>query len=366
MAKNTSFATRHPYLIGLFKRIVTIIVTWNVLVACFIGTMLFFGIVLVGATVGSQAGNSDTVRTIYGNGSNGLLSIKISGMIMGSNDSGDVFSSLLGDSITYGYDIKEQLRKAAEDSTVSGVILEIDSPGGTIYGSRAIADGIAHYKNTAKKPVYAHIQGSGASGAYWAAASADVIYADYGSIIGSIGVVMGPFQYYNTPLAEDGGLLGGGVVTQNGIESVTITAGTSKDLGNPYRRLTESEVQLLQQSINNEYDEFVRYISTQRDIPENEVRDNIGALIYDPKLALKRKLINAIGSRDDAYQALAKAAEIADDFQVIREESPANSLQTLLGAFTPAKQPQTTTPSLCNLSRSVLAYHGDVTRFCKE
>jgi protease IV len=113
-----------------------------------------------------------------------------------------------------------------DDLSLHGVVLEINSPGGAICGARAIADDVSYYRSKAKKPIYAHVEGLAA---YWAASAADKVIADYGSDIGSIGVIMGPFKYYNTVVNEDSGLFDGGVITQNGIESVSITAGKPKD-----------------------------------------------------------------------------------------------------------------------------------------
>lgn len=350
------------YLKSLAKRVITIIVTWNVVMLCFICTIVVLGIVFGAmALAGEEATTSYT--TVYGDGDNQLLSLRVQGVIVGTDSAAPSFFSSL-DYQTAGYTIKDQLYAAAADDSIKGVILEIDSPGGTIYGARAIADGVKYYKETTKKPVYAHISGTGASGAYWAAASADKIIVDYGSDVGSIGVIMGPFQYYNKVLSEDGGLLGGGVITEGGIESVTFTAGTSKDAGNPYRRLTPQEVSSLQKTVNNEYDNFVAYISERRGIPDATLRNQIGALTYDPKTAAELKLVDRIANRQDAYDLLAEAAKIKDNYAVIQEEHLPGFVESLLGAVTRKPQPQAQKVDLCTLTRSNLVYHGDVTGWC--
>ncbi|HSX17446.1 MAG TPA: S49 family peptidase [Patescibacteria group bacterium] len=239
----------------------------------------------------------------------------------------------------------------------------MSSPGGTIYGARAIADGVAYYKKTTGNPVYAYVEGQAASGGYWAISGADKIIADYGSDIGSIGVIMGPFEYYDTVLAEDGGLLSGGVVTQNGIQSTYISAGKYKDMGNPYRKLSAGEIALLQKSVNNEYDTFVQYVSQHRHIAEATIRDTIGAAAYDNKTALEYKLIDQTGSRDDAYAALAKAAGIQDDFTIVREEQSQGFIESLLSATVRKPQVQAKA-NICSQTQGVLAYHGDVTALC--
>ncbi len=91
---------------------------------------------------------------------------------------------------------------------------------------------------------------------------------------------MGAFSYYDGVTATDGGLLGG-VTTRGGIEYTTISAGRGKDMGSPYRRLTDEERNVLQAGVNDTYDEFVRHIATSRNIAEDVIRDRIGALVYD-------------------------------------------------------------------------------------
>lgn len=365
-----SFSQNHPFIDSLIKRIVRIVVTWNVVVACLIGTLFIFGIIgaVIGVAASSEVVESDvTYRTVHGDGSNQIVSIKVSGIIMGSDDSAGGFADAFS-MAAYGYDIKDQLISEADANTASGIILEIDSPGGTIYGSRAIADGVAYYKSKTNKPVYAHIQGMGASGAYWAAASADKIYVDYGSDVGSIGVIMGPFEYYDKPIATNGGILGGGVVTQNGVESMNITAGTSKDVGNPYRRLTAQELQALQKMVNNEYDEFVKFVSKQRGISDDDIRNKIGAMGYDSKSALELKLVDKIGSRENAYHALAEKAGVQDDFHVVRIEPMPSPIESFLSAAwqAPQKEAKAQSTSACSLSQSVMVYRGDLAALCKK
>lgn len=350
---------RHPYMGSLVKRVISIVVTWNVVMACLIATVVSIGVFLAISAGFSSAASPYT--SIYGNGYSQLLSIKVNGVMLGSSGSDDAFSFFADDSQTYGYDVKDQLYIAAEDPSIAGVILEIDSPGGTIYGATAIADGVKHYREATGKAVYAHIEGLGASAAYWAAASADKVFADHGSSIGSIGVLMGPFEYYDTVVATNGGLFGGGVITQNGIQSTYLTAGKSKDVGNPYRKLTAEETAILQKTVNNEYDGFVRYVSQRRAISETAIRNQIGAMIYDTKSAAELRLIDSVGSRQQAYDALAEAAKVPD-YTVIREYYEPGLADILLGAIN--RKPQPKAADLCALTRGILAYHGDITAWC--
>jgi protease IV len=356
----------HPFMRSLGKLAAYIFVGWNALMLAVFGPLV--ALVIVAAAVsGDEPAVSylDGLTPVVGDtySDNQLLAVSIQGEIIGETD--DPAAAFGG--VTDGYKIKRLLQEAAGRSEIRGVVLEINSPGGTIYGSRAIADGVAYYREQTKQPVYAHIQGAGASGAYWAAVATDRVLADYGSDVGSIGVVMGPFKYYDRPMSETGSLFEGGVVTQNGIQTVTLTAGTSKDVGNPYRRLTTQELSQLQQSLNNEYDQFVKYVAERRHISEGDVRGRIGAMIYDNKTAQDLKLIDGSASRDDAYAQLAKAAKLEEgDYTVMRQVDPAGFVASLLGVLHLGPAPVVKTPyDTCRLAQAKLAYYGEVAALCR-
>lgn len=378
-----SFFTRHPYYKNLIKFAGYIVVGYNTLVICMFLPMFAFMVMMMAmaaAFSGGESASSDvptSYSSVYGNGANQLLSIKVNGIIMGQNDEETSwFNSLSG--ATYGYDVKDQLIAAADDDSIKGVILEIDSPGGTIYGSHAIADGVKYYREQTKRPVYAHVSGMGASGAYWAAVSTDKILADYGSDVGSVGVIMGPFEYYDKVVATDGGLLGGGVVTQNGVQHFNITAGKSKDAGDPYRKLTNEELAIFQGQVNNEYDNFVAYVSERRNIPVETIKGQIGALTYDNKTAINLKLIDGTANRDDAYDELAKAAKVEDDYSIVRESSASGFWSSVFSSVTSLFQPKAQAPAnnataataafntkVCGITKSTMAYYGDVAALCQ-
>ncbi len=326
----------------------------------------------VGATSSSEAETHafSEEKTVYGeeNAKKTFLAVDVNGVIMGEQLDADGWSALLTEGITFGYKIKEQLMKAAKNNDIDGVILVVNSPGGTIFGSQAIADGVAFYKENTDKPVITYISGMAASGGYWSAVAGDLIVADHGTAIGSIGVIYGPFKYYDRVVSEDGGAFVGGVVTQGGVQTTYITAGRSKDIGNPYRQLTQEEIEKLQSNVNDSYDDFVKHIATRRGIGEEFVRSTLGAMIYGEKQALENKMIDMIGSKEAAYRILADRAGVRDDnFRIIRQGSATDFWETVLGALSQKKTPvvQEMTPKLCGLSANVLAYHGDVARLCE-
>lgn len=341
-----------------------------ILICCFIASICFGGFLLL-SSLGEQTSVSGIddkyeYRLLAGEQENEdqILVIKIVGPIYADADL-DGAGGLFGVSGTFGYEIKSQLYNAAEEESVKGIILEINSPGGTINGSAAISDGVEYYREKTGKPVIAWISGMGASGSYWAAASADEIIVDTGSIVGSIGVIFGPLKYYDGVVSE-GGLLEGEVVTVNGIETTYFTAGEGKDFGNPYRDATEAEKDIIQASVNNEYAKFVQYVSERRDIAQSKIREQIGAHVYGVDQALDLKLIDSVGTRQDSYTRVAELAGVSD-YKVVERYLDLGFFDALFGAalndVSPATAQGASLENTCYFCNRAVALHGNPTQF---
>ena len=337
---------------------------------CFgLSLMLFLalpGLILV-AAIAACAGDvdDDGLDHVYGDeGSrNRLLSIPVQGVILGEEpDETSIFGS---PGVVYGYEIKEKLAEAARDNSIDGVILEFETPGGTIFGSQAIYDGIREYQEATGKPVLAFVAGLSASGGMYGMAPADLILADHGSLLGSIGVTMGAFEYWDGLIATEGGLLGGGVTTSGGIEFQPITAGRSKDVGAPYRRLTAEERATLQQSVDDLYDDFVALVSESRGIPEATIREEIGAMVYANDQAEALGLIDGTANRQAAYERAAELAGIADGaWQVMRESGDISLFGGFLGKADAEPAETSERSGICFPAHTALAYYGDPIALC--
>ncbi|MDS3862388.1 S49 family peptidase [Thermosynechococcaceae cyanobacterium BACA0444] len=338
-----------------------------------IGAGLTVLIVILGLILGGdQAKDSDPYEFISGTESSQqrILKININGPILGSPTEGNDpfnFGSLMG--ITYGYDIQADLKKAADDKTIKAVFLEITTPGGTIFGSQAIYDGIKAYQEKTGHPVYAFVEGLSASGGVWAMVGADKIYADYGSYVGSIGILGPNLTYYNQPTAINEGLLGGGVTTTGGIESVTISGGRGKDLGNPFRRPTPEELQQLQAGVDQEYSNFVNHVAQARQIKPETLRTKMGAMIFGNQQAQAYGLIDGTRNRPQTLEALAKAANIQGDYALVRIRPDRQSLlsQLLESSQTSIKEQQAwLNAQTCTLTQyRALAYYGNLHQHCQ-
>jgi protease-4 len=281
-------------------------------------------------------------------------------------------SALAG--VTYGYDVKADLERAADRrETIRGIVLELDTPGGTVVGSRAIADAVAAFRERTGRPVVAYVRGRSLSGGMYAMAGADRVVADHGTLVGSIGVVFGPLPRYRDVVAVDGGLLGGGVETTGGITEEYITAGRSKDIGNPYRDLTDEERRTLQRSVDVSYGQFVDHVAAGRSISAESIRGDLGALLFDEETARSKGLVDEVGNRDEAYALAAELAGLEPgNWQVVRRTRDGGGffgLGARLTGLVRGEHPDASTPVdpaavLCAGGPMLLAYHGPLPRAC--
>jgi len=327
----------------------------------------------IGSNLSSETLEPDLYTFVFGDESsnNYLLKINVEGVILGSPPQGNLYW-FSEEGMVYGYDIQDILIEAAKDSTIKGILLNMQTPGGTIFGSRAIFDGIKAYREKTGNPVVAYVQGMSASGGVLAMVAASEIYADHGSLVGSIGVIGDTLTYFNKPTAIDGGILGGGIVTKEGIEQTIVSAGKGKDLGNPFRRPTKDELKHLQDDVNHEYDLFVKHVAEHRSIDSKLIRDKMGAHVFNNESAKELGLINGTLSYRDAVKRLAELAQIqTDDYQVVQTADKHHGLlSTLLGVLKPNASLPKVSPlksQFCNkFSRLPLVYYGNPLHVCSN
>ncbi|MCS7317552.1 MAG: S49 family peptidase [Candidatus Dojkabacteria bacterium] len=240
---------------------------------------------------------------------NKVVIVGIKGPIL-TEKSGGVFDFLGGVQLVYGREVEKTFDSISKDEDVKAVILDIDSPGGTINGSKIILDAIKEFKEKTGKKVYAFINEVGGSGGYLVAIGADKIYADMGSTIGSIGVITGENRFYDKVLSD------GTIVTENGIYIDIIHKGEGKDMGNPFRKMTEKEKNILLTSAENIYEYFVSEVSKSRGISPEEIKSKIGAYVYDAIVAKQYKLIDEIANLDTLKSNLIKDLNLGDDYGI--------------------------------------------------
>lgn len=189
--------------------------------------------------------------------------------------------------------IKEMLQIAEKDPDIKGLILRIDSPGGTVNASDVIYHEIKRFKNKKALPVYASIDGIGASGAYYIAMAADRVYATPSSITGSIGVIAMKFNIEN-------------LMAKIGIQHEVVKSGDKKDFWSPFRPSTSEEKEIFQKIIDELYGRFLRVIQENRKalIGDEQLRRLADGRVFTAEQALKEKLIDSTGYIDDCLEEL--------------------------------------------------------------
>jgi protease-4 len=193
-----------------------------------------------------------------------------------------------------------QLKTAKADKTVKGLIVRVNSPGGTLSGSDQIHNDILNYRREEGKPIVAFMQGVAASGGYYSSVACDTIIAEPTTITGSIGVIMGYLVLQQ--LLEE----------KLGIQPVIVKAGAKKDWPNSFKAPTEEQLQYLQERIvNPAYKRFVEVVvDGRKELTKEDVNRLADGSIYWANQALEEKLIDDIGYLNDAIEEVKSLAGI--------------------------------------------------------
>ncbi|MBS1997847.1 MAG: signal peptide peptidase SppA [Cyanobacteria bacterium SZAS LIN-2] len=213
--------------------------------------------------------------------------VKLSGMIIDKADAG-VFSSSAGSSSS----VLKELRKALANDKIKGVLLRVNSPGGTVPTSQEIHQAVTALRKKGK-PVVVSMGDVAASGGYYVACAADRVVANPGTLTGSIGVIINLINFK-------------GLADKFGVLPAVIKSGEFKDIASPYRPMTPAEHEILQTLIMDSYDQFTTAVSEGRKLPIETVKKIADGRIYSGRQALKLGLVDELGSYTDALASLQK------------------------------------------------------------
>jgi protease-4 len=193
----------------------------------------------------------------------------------------------------------DALKRHAANTTVKAIVIRINSPGGAIAPSQEIYAGIRRTRANSKKPIIASMDSVAASGGYYIAAACDQIVANPGSITGSIGVIL---QWFNTKE----------LIQWAKLKPETIISGDMKDAGSPFRELTDAERQYFQGIVTQLHTQFVRDVAQGRSakMKHEEVARIADGRIFTGEQALQLKLVDELGSIDDAIRTAGRLAGI--------------------------------------------------------
>ena len=218
-------------------------------------------------------------------------------------------------------EIVRQLSNYRRDDDIKAIILRIDSPGGAVAPSQEIYDEVLRVRADHKK-IYASMGSLAASGGYYIAAATDRIFANPGTLTGSIGVIMA------FPNAEQ-------LMKKIGLEPQVVKSGKFKDVGSPARKMKPHERKYLQNVVDDVHQQFIEAVAKGRNMSTREARKLADGRVFTGRQALKLKLVDELGGLEDVIAQLGKDVGIQGRPKVIWEEPPKGFLDWLLDATLP-------------------------------
>lgn len=208
------------------------------------------------------------------------------------------------------------VRRLRADADCKGVLVRIESPGGAVGASQELHAALSSLR-AADKPVAVSFGNIAASGGYYAALAGEKIFANPGTLTGSIGVL---FQF---PEMEQ--LLG-----RAGVSLQTVKSGALKDVGSPARKPTADELRYLQHVIDDTHAQFVEDVAAARGLSLDSVRRLADGRVYTGRQALAAGLVDTLGGLQDARAWLVARAGVAEDIRWTREPRPRSRVEEFL------------------------------------
>ena len=213
-----------------------------------------------------------------------------------------VFIIPLQGEIVSSHRFERVLSRALEREEVKAIVVAIDSPGGAVGPSEAIFRTIK--KADAKKPVFCAMEGVAASGGLYSAVGCRKIYANSGTLTGSIGVIM------SYPSAPE-------VLNKLGVQMNVVKSGPLKDVGSPFRAPTEGDRQFLQELVSATYEHFVQAVASGRKLPVEKVRSFADGRVILGAQAKELGLVDEIGGVEEAAKAALEAAGNSEEPELL-------------------------------------------------
>ena len=211
----------------------------------------------------------------------------------------------------------DELRRLADDDSVKAIIIHVNSPGGGVAASEEIYREVKHIRDDKKKYIVSSIQTVGASGAYYVSAATNKIYADNGSVVGSIGVIAEWVNY-------------GDLMRWAKLKPEMLKVGKFKDTGDPTRELTPEERQYMQGLIDNMYGQFVQAVADGRHTKVSDITPIADGRVWTGQQAVGMHLIDEVADFRGAVRDTAKHVNISGEPTLVHAERQRRSLLDLL------------------------------------
>jgi signal peptide peptidase SppA len=216
------------------------------------------------------------------NAGSGIAVLPLYGVV---TQRGNMVDDISGPGSTSTQQFTSALRQVLTDDTVGQILIDIDSPGGSVYGVAELASQIV--KARAQKPVVAVVNSLAASAAYWIGCSASEFYVTPGGEVGSIGVWQAHFDYSKA-------------LEEEGVKPTLISAGKFKVEGNPYLPLDPEAQAFMQSRVDDYYNAFIQAVAVGRGVAVDDVRNGMGeGRVLGADAALAQRMVDGIASFDD-------------------------------------------------------------------
>ena len=215
-------------------------------------------------------------------------------------------------------DVVDEIKEHVKDHSIKAIILRIDSPGGAVGPSQEIYDEVK--KASVEKHIVVSMGSIAASGGYYIASPADMIFANPGTLTGSIGVIM------EIPNLE-------GLMTKIGVKTEVIKSGKHKDMASAFRKMDKEDRDILQGVLENVHEQFIRAVADGRKLSLDDIRPVADGRIFTGEQAKGLRLVDELGTLEDAIGKAAELAGISGEPEVVSKKDRLSIREMLRSKF---------------------------------
>lgn len=214
----------------------------------------------------------------------------------------------------------EELKAFAADPLVKAIVVRIDSPGGGVAPSQEIYNAVKRVRQEQNKTVVASMGTVAASGGYYIAVATDRILANPGTLTGSIGVIMQMANFQE-------------LLETIGVKSIVVKTGKFKDLGSPFRPMSEEDRQVLESVMNDTLNQFIEAVADGRSMDSAEVEQLADGRVFTGRQAKSVLLVDEIGDLHDAIKLAGELSGIEGTPRVLETTKPFSVREFLESTF---------------------------------
>ena len=214
-------------------------------------------------------------------------------------------------------EVVDDLKKFGDDDSIKAIVIHVNSPGGGVAASEEIYREVKRIRDEKKKYIVASIETVGASGAYYVSSATNKIYADSGSVVGSIGVIAEWVNY-------------GELLKWAKLKQEVLKVGEFKDTGDPSREMTPAERAYMQSLIDNMYGQFVSAVADGRHAKVDDIKAIADGRVWTGEQALSMHLIDQVADFQAAVNDTAKKVGISGEPTLVHPEKDRKTVLDLL------------------------------------